>query len=115
MRRMLAWLAGAAGVIGLVRARLVRARRSGSDPAPEVGSDPRADELRRRLAEAKPLAAAEPDEADAADTPVDEAPDPAPDERRAEVHARAQAAIDEMRRSATDEGGDPGGETARDA
>jgi hypothetical protein len=112
MRKLLAWLAGAAGVVGLLRAR-----RRQPEPLPEVGPDPRAEELRRRLDEAKPLAV-EPDEADAADTPVDAAPDPAPaaptEERRAEVHAKARAAIDEMRRSATDEGGDAGGETARD-
>src|SRR4051812_25547018 len=111
MRRMLAWLAGAAGVVGLLRAR-----RRHAEPVPEIGPDPRAEELRRRLEEAKPLAA-QPDEADAADTPVDEAPDPmpAPEERRADVHARARAAIEEMRRSATDERGDAGGETARDS
>ena len=112
MRRMLAWLAGAAGVVGLLRAR-----RRRSQFVPEAGPDPRAEELRRRLEEAKPLA--EPDEAEAAETPVDEAADPAPapapDERRADVHARARAAIDEMRRSGTDEGGDAGGEPARDA
>src|SRR4051794_10195968 len=111
MRRMLAWLAGAAGIVGLLRAR-----RRHAEPVPEIGPDPRAEELRRRLEGATPPAPP-PDGAEPADTPVDEAPDPvpAPDGRRADVHARARAAIEEMRGSATDERGDAGGETARDS
>lgn len=108
MRRTLAWLAGALGIAGAVRAL-----RSHPRHAVETGPDPRVEELKRRLEEAKPLAG-EPDEADAAETPIDRAPDP-PATSRADVHARARAAIDEMRRSGVDEGGDAAGETARDA
>lgn len=110
MRRTLAWLAGALGIAGALRAL-----RHRPQPLSEAGPDPRVEELKRRLEEAKPLAA-EQDEADAAETPVDEAPDPPPAARtREDVHARARAAIEEMRRSGADEGGDAGGETARDA
>lgn len=110
MRRTLAWLAGALGAAGAARA--LRRRQQ---PLPEAGPDPRADELRRRLAEAQPLAA-EPDEADALETPVDEAPDPPPTAAtREDVHARARAAIEEMRASGADERGDAGGEPAGDA
>lgn len=109
MRRTLAWLAGALGIAGIVRALRQRPQR-----VLEAGPDPRAEELKRRLDEAKPLAA-EVDEADAADTPVDAAADPPAGRSREDVHARARAAIDEMRRSGTDEGGDAAGEPARDA
>ena len=94
MARFVAWLAGALGIAGLVRAL-----RRRPQPPPAIGPDPRAEELRRRLEEAKPLAAEPVDEADAAETPVDEAPDPPPAVTREDVHARARAAIDEMRRS----------------
>jgi hypothetical protein len=108
MRRTLAWLAGALGVAGALGARKHRAQ-------PVVAArDPRAEELKRRLEEAKPLAA-EPDEADAAETPIDAVPDPPVGTSREDVHARARAAIDEMRRSRPDEGGDAARETARDA
>ena len=99
MSRTLAWLAGALGVAGLVRALRRRPR-----PLPEVGPDPRAAELRRRLDEAKPLAAEPVEESEAAETPVDEAPDPPPARTREDVHAKARAAIDEMRRSGEDAG-----------
>lgn len=109
MRRTLAWLVGALGIAGAVRALRNRPR-----PALEPGPDPRAEELKRRLEEAKPVAV-EPDQADAADTPVDAAPDPPAATSREDVHARARAAIEEMRSSGADEGGDATGETARDA
>jgi hypothetical protein len=96
MRRSLAWLAGALGLAGAYRALKQR-------PAelPERGPDPRAEELRRRLEEAKPAAEARAED-EAGETPVDEAPDPAPapadpEARRREVHERARAAMDEMR------------------
>jgi hypothetical protein len=92
MRRTLAWLAGALGVAGLVRGLRQRPR-----PLPELGPDPRAEALKRRLDEARPLASQPVEEADAAETPVDEAPDP-PSRTRADVHAQARTAIEEMRR-----------------
>ena len=100
MARPLAWLAGALGLAGLVKA-LRRQPRA----LPDTGRpDPRAEELKRRLDEAKPLAAEPVDEAEAAETPVDEAPDPPPARTREDVHAKARAAIDEMRRSGEDAG-----------
>jgi hypothetical protein len=77
MRRLFAWLAGAAG--GLAAYRAVTRRR---DEAPV--SDTRADELRAKLAETREQPVAEPE-------PVD------PDKRRAHVHEQARATIDEMR------------------
>jgi hypothetical protein len=88
---MLAWLAGALGVAGLAKAL-----RQRPQPVPEAGPDPRAEELRRRLEESKPLAE---EPGDDAETPVDEAPDPPPARTREDVHAKARAAIDEMKRS----------------
>jgi hypothetical protein len=89
MRRSLAWLAGALGLAGAYKALKTR-----PEPLPQEGPDPRAEELRKRLEEAKPaLDAREEDEA--GETPVDEAPDL--EARRRDVHDRARAAIDEMR------------------
>ncbi len=96
MRRTLAWIAGGLGLAGAYRALKRRSR-----PVLEAGPDPRAEELRRRLDEAKPLAD-ERERFEAGETPVDAAPDPAPaadpDARRRDVHERARAAIDEMQR-----------------
>jgi hypothetical protein len=109
--RILAWLAGAVGLAGLAKALSARS----APTVPTAGPDPRADELRRRLEEAKPLAVEPLEEADAAEVPVDEVPDPAPARTREDVHAQAQAAIREMKSSGADEGGDAVGETAGDA
>jgi hypothetical protein len=100
--RLLAWLAGALGVAGVAKAL-----RQRPQPEAEPGPDPRAEELRRRLDEAR----------SAAVEPIDEAPAPAPAPARTRegVHAQARAAIDEMKRSGADEGGDAPGEAARDA
>lgn len=78
-------------------------RRGRAEPAVEQGPDPRAEELRRRLEEARPLVEEGEQEAfEGGEQPVDEAevaPSPAdPDARRREVHERARAALDEMRR-----------------
>ena len=75
MRSALTWLAGAVGLAALARHRS-RRRAAAQGPAVE---DP-AEELRRKLAT----------------PPVDLA------ERRAEVHARAQEAIDSMREGETE-------------
>ena len=91
MRRTLGWLAGALGVAGAIKAL-----KGGAQPVPapvEPVPDPRADELRRRLEEAKSLEG-EREEFEAGETPVDEAD---PDAKRRDVHDRARAAIDEMR------------------
>lgn len=92
MRRGAAWIGGALGLAALWRLL----RRRPSEPA---GADP-AEELRRKLAEAREAGGAR-DEDEAGETPVDAA-EPAPprslEERRAAVHEKAQEALDEMRR-----------------
>jgi hypothetical protein len=90
-------LIAAAAVGGIVVARtLTRRRRATPVPAPDV-PDPRADELRRKLAESRDLAG-EREEFEAAETPVDRV-EPAvdPDARRREIHERGRAAAEEMR------------------
>lgn len=87
MRKLLAWVAGALGLVALWRA--LRRHEAAEAPA---GPDP-AEELRRTLAERR--AAEEP-------APVTPPPTPDPerpslDERRRRVHERAQKAIDAMR------------------
>jgi hypothetical protein len=84
MRRLYAWLAGAAGALAAYRA-LTHRRRALAAPA-EHAADPRAAELAARLAEtrdgdAEP--AAEPE-------PLD------PEARRRLVHEQGRAALDEM-------------------
>ena len=99
MRRTLAWIAGALGAAGALKA--LRRRPQPVEELPvEEGSDPRADELRRRLEEAKPIVA-EREQFEAGETPVDRADPEAgadPEAKRQDVHDRARAAIDEMRR-----------------
>jgi hypothetical protein len=77
-----------------------------ADETPDDGPDPRADELRRRLEEARELT----DEREAfeeGETTVDQVAaveeSEAPDDRRRSVHEQARAAADEMR------GGPPAG------
>jgi hypothetical protein len=97
--RILGWLAGAIGLAGLAKALRTRPR-----PLVESGPDPRADELRRRLEQ--------PAEAEPEPVAVEE---PASPRTREDVHAKARAAIAEMNASGADDGGDAGGEPARDA
>lgn len=82
MRRLLTWLAGAAG--GLAAYRAVNRRKAAPEPV-AVEVDP-AQELRAKLAESR----AEPE-------PEAEAAPDDPDARRRDVHEQARAAIDEMR------------------
>jgi hypothetical protein len=93
----LPWMAGA-GLAGIVAARtLLRKRRPAPATAPAAAPDPRADELRQKLAEARDIAD-ERDEFEAAETTVDNAEPPADvAARRREVHERGRAAADEMR------------------
>jgi hypothetical protein len=90
VKRLFAWVAGAAG--GLAAYRAVKGKRV---PV-EVGRDSRAEELKARLEAAR---LAEDDRADfeSGEVSVDEALDP--QARRAQVHEQGRAALDEMRDS----------------
>lgn len=99
MRNRLAWVLGGLGVAAAFALRGLRRR---PEPAVEAPSstepDPRAEELRRRLADSRAMVD-EREEFEAGETPVDQAePDTAdPDERRRRVHEQGQTAIDRMR------------------
>ena len=92
MRRALTWLAGAVGLAALAR---LRARRHAAAPAQVLVEEDPADELRRKLADQREDEPAG-DDADVTADPVDL------DARRAEVHQRAQEAIDLMRENDAD-------------
>ena len=103
MKRAFASLAGLIGLAALGR-WLARRRHPVTTPAEPVeattpagsqAADP-AEELRRKLADAR---VAEPDDPSAA-----EAPEETLDERRARVHAKAREAIDSMSDPAGDDG-----------
>ncbi len=107
MRKALALLAGGAA-LGAGLARALRGRSRVSDPV-QPRPDPRAEELRDKLAEAREVIA-ERDEAEEAETPVDEAEAPVEEpeaaeedlaERRRKVHAHGHAVAGEMRRRST--------------
>ena len=89
MRRPLAWLLGGFAVF-----RFFRRRQAVATEAP----DPRAEELRRRLAEAREVVD-ERDEFEASETTVDQAEPATPDAdaRRREVHEAARATAEQMR------------------
>jgi hypothetical protein len=104
MRRLFAWIAGAAG--GLAAYRLARRRGRGAGEA-AAGADARAEELRAKLAakETETHGEAAPVEADAAPEPT-HAPEPVSEPadveaRRRGVHEHGRAAIDEMRGDAS--------------
>jgi hypothetical protein len=90
VKRLFAWVAGAAG--GLAAYRAVKGRPKAQDTA----VDARAEELKARLEAAR---TAEDDRGDfeSGEVSVDEALDPAA--RRAQVHEQGRAALDEMRES----------------
>ena len=85
MRNRAAWIAGALGAAGVA----FRALRRHPSPA----ADPRADELRRKLDESKPLVE-EREQFESGETPVDEA---TLQEKRAALHEQGQAAVREMK------------------
>jgi hypothetical protein len=88
MRRALAWTAGIVGIAAL--ARLLRRRAAAASAEPEPAPDP-ADELRRVLDESR----------GAEEVVLPAAPELSEqaslEERRADVHARAESAIARMR------------------
>jgi MYXO-CTERM domain-containing protein len=88
MRHPLAWLLGGFALFGFLRRR-----REGSS-----GPDPRADELRRKLAESRSILD-ERDEFEAVEVTIDLA-EPAPEDpesRRRAVHDAARATVERMR------------------
>jgi len=90
VKRPLAWLLGALAVFGFLRRR---------HEAVDATGDPRADELRRKLDEARSIVE-ERDEFEAAELPVDLA-EPAPEDpesRRRAVHDSARATVEQMRK-----------------
>jgi len=97
MRKALVLLAGGAA-LGAGLARILR-REPRAHEELDTRPDPRADELRTKLAEAREVAAEREDE-EAAETPVDEAEPTGEDlaERRRKVHAHGHAVAGEMRR-----------------
>ena len=106
MKARLAWLAGGIGV-GVAAAYRALRPRPEQLPPEEKRPDPRAEELRRKLAEAR-AAVDDREEFEGAETPVDEVPDVVPppepepepkdlDERRRRVHERAKASARKMR------------------
>jgi hypothetical protein len=90
VRRPLAWLLGAVAVFGFLRRRR----------EPELqAADPRADELRRKLAESRSIVE-ERDEFEGAELTVDLA-EPAPEDpesRRRAVHESARATVEQMKK-----------------
>jgi hypothetical protein len=88
VRNRAAWIAGALGAAGVAYRALRR--------QPEPAADPRADELRRKLDESKPLVE-EREEFESGETTVDAVDAATLDEKRATVHERGQAAAREMK------------------
>ena len=104
MKRAFASLAGLIGIAALGRWLAKRTHPVASPaepvevtpPAEATAADP-AEELRRKLADARVP------ESDVA--PAPEPPDESLDERRARVHAKAREAIDSMASESPDDGG----------
>jgi hypothetical protein len=89
MRRPVAWLLGAFALLGFLRRRRAEAVED---------QDPRAEELRRKLAESRSIVE-EREEFEEAETTVDQA-EPAPENpetRRRAVHESGRAAAERMR------------------
>ena len=93
MRRLFGWVAGLVGIAATARYLARRSRAATPSPTPSLTKADPAEALRRKLDEARtaPSAPAPPDPATA-----EEAPRETLDERRARVHAKAEAAIVEM-------------------
>lgn len=97
MRSRVAWLLAGAGIAVALFARFLRRPPVSSAPEPVAPPtpepDPRAGELRRRIAESREVVD-EREVFEEAETPVDQAD---PDARRQDVHVRGRAALERMR------------------
>ena len=95
MRRLIAWIGGAAG--GIAAYRFVRRQEAALQPSSEQATaeqDARAEELRAKLAATR-ASAPEP-EWTAPATPAVAEEEESPEERRRRVHEEGRAAVDEM-------------------
>ncbi len=92
MRHRAAWIAGAVGAVGVAYRAL---RRRGSDLDHKT-SDPRADELRRKLDDSKQLVE-EREQFESGETAVDEVDAATLEDKRAGVHERGHEAARQMR------------------
>ena len=93
MRRPAAWLIGAFAAAGLLRRR----KSTTSAVEPDAEPDPRAEELRRKLAESRAIVD-ERDEFEEAETTVDTVETPGdPELRRRAVHEEGRATAERMR------------------
>jgi hypothetical protein len=103
VRRQIALLAAGAAAAVAVAHKLRRRRAPGASapgPPPEPAPDPRADELREKLAAAREVLD-ERDVAEEHETPVDEAvAEGEVEARREAVHAQGRAAVAEMQADA---------------
>jgi hypothetical protein len=102
VRRLLAFGTAAIAAFGVVR--LLSRRRTVEPAVSEPAPDPRAEELRRRLAESRSVVD-EREQFEGGETTVDAA-EPAPgdpDARRRQVHEEGRAAVERMRDSSAPE------------
>ena len=98
MRRPFTLLSGAAAGFGLYKLVAARRRAAVLEGPPEPREDPRAEELRRKLAESRTMVE-EREEFESDETPVDRAePEPKVDERRRRVHDEGRRTAERMRR-----------------
>lgn len=104
MRNAVKWLAGAVGLAALARLRS-RRRVAADAPTELLADEDPAAELRRKLADRR-NGETDRDEPGSGEDPVDL------EARRAEVHARAQEAIDVMRDGETGPDGSDGDSVA---
>ncbi len=89
--RPFAWLLGGFALFGFLR------RRQQHQTPQDEAADPRAEELRRKLAESRTIVE-EREEFEAAETPVDQVePVEDPEARRRAVHESARATAERMR------------------